>query len=57
MADFAYDFRPIRKFADRDHKNIASWTEFGRGSHWSSHDVPDLVLTSLRDFFRTVRQD
>jgi pimeloyl-ACP methyl ester carboxylesterase len=55
LASFAFDFRPIRRFAERDHANIVSWSEFDRGSHWAAHDAPDLLLGDLRQFFRTLR--
>jgi pimeloyl-ACP methyl ester carboxylesterase len=54
LASFAYDFRPLRRFADRDHANIVSWEEFDRGSHWATQDAPDLLLGSIRDFFGKV---
>ncbi|MBO8187442.1 epoxide hydrolase family protein [Streptomyces spirodelae] len=56
LAAFAYDFRPIHRFADRDHKNIVAWSEFDRGSHWAAHDAPDLLITDLRRFFHSLRQ-
>jgi pimeloyl-ACP methyl ester carboxylesterase len=55
LASFAFDFRPIRRFAERDHARIVSWSEFDRGSHWAAHDAPDLLLGDLRQFFRTLR--
>jgi epoxide hydrolase len=55
LASFAFDFRPIRKFAERDHKNIVSWSEFDRGSHWAAHDAPDLLTGDIRQFFRRFR--
>jgi epoxide hydrolase len=55
LASFAFDFRPIRRFAERDHANIVSWSEFDRGGHWAAHDAPDLLLGDLRQFFRTLR--
>jgi pimeloyl-ACP methyl ester carboxylesterase len=55
LASFARDFRPIRKFAERVHKNIVSWSEFDRGSHWAAHDAPDLLVGDLRQFFRGLR--
>ncbi|ANN20203.1 epoxide hydrolase [Amycolatopsis orientalis] len=51
LASFAYDFRPLRRFADRDHANIVSWQEFDRGSHWATQDAPDLLLGDIREFF------
>jgi pimeloyl-ACP methyl ester carboxylesterase len=55
LASFAYDFRPIRRFAERDHANIVSWSEFDRGSHWAAHDAPDLLVGDIRQFFRRFR--
>ncbi|WP_037307879.1 epoxide hydrolase family protein [Amycolatopsis orientalis] len=52
LASFAYDFRPLRRFADRDHANIVSWQEFDRGSHWATQDAPDLLLGDIQEFFR-----
>jgi pimeloyl-ACP methyl ester carboxylesterase len=57
LASFAHDFRPIRKFAERDHARIVSWSEFDRGSHWAAHDAPDLLVGDLRQFFRGLRQN
>jgi pimeloyl-ACP methyl ester carboxylesterase len=51
LASFAFDFRPLRRFAERDHANIVSWHEFDRGSHWATQDAPDLLLADLREFF------
>ncbi|XVQ10506.1 epoxide hydrolase family protein [Spirillospora sp. CA-255316] len=51
LASFAYDFRPLRRFAERDHHNIVSWSEFDRGSHWAAHDAPDLLVDDIRRFF------
>jgi len=55
LASFAYDFRPVRRFAERDHANIVSWSEFDRGSHWAAHDAPDLLVGDIRQFFRRFR--
>jgi epoxide hydrolase len=55
LASFAFDFRPIRKFAERDHKNIVSWSEFDRGGHWAAHDASDLLTGDIRQFFRRFR--
>nr|BFE86574.1 hypothetical protein GCM10020093_091750 [Planobispora longispora] len=55
LAAFAYDFTPLRRFAERDHSNIVSWNEFERGSHWAAHDAPDLLIGDLRQFFRGLR--
>jgi pimeloyl-ACP methyl ester carboxylesterase len=55
VAIFANDFQSIRRFADRDHANIVSWNHYDRGSHFSPHDAPDLLLDDIRRFFRTLR--
>ena len=53
VAIFAEDFQSIRRFAERDHANIVRWTRYDRGSHFSPHDAPDLLVSDLREFFRT----
>ncbi|WP_026313876.1 epoxide hydrolase family protein [Actinomadura flavalba] len=55
LASFAHDFRPLRRFADRDHTAIVSWNEYDRGGHWAAHDAPDLLVEDLRGFFRSLR--
>ena len=51
LAAFAYDFTPLRRFAERDHTNIVHWNEYDRGGHWSAHDAPDLLIDDIRQFF------
>jgi hypothetical protein len=51
LASFAYDFRPLRRFAERDHSNIVSWNEYDRGSHWATQDAPDLLIKDIQGFF------
>ena len=55
LASFAFDFKPLRRFAERDHKNIVSWSDYDRGSHWAAHDAPDLLVDDIRQFFRPLR--
>ena len=55
VAVFADDFRSIRTFANRDHKNIISWNEYDRGGHFAATQAPDLLTADLRGFFRLVR--
>jgi epoxide hydrolase len=55
LAAFAYDFRSIRRFAERDHANIVSWNEYDRGGHWSAHEAPDLLVADLRQFYGGLR--
>jgi pimeloyl-ACP methyl ester carboxylesterase len=56
LASFAYDFRPIRAFVERDHGNVVSWNEYDRGSHWAAHDAPDLLVSDIRQFFGGLAQ-
>jgi hypothetical protein len=55
VAIFAHDFQSIRRFAERDHADIVSWNRYDRGSHFSPHDAPDLLLDDIRQFFRELR--
>jgi hypothetical protein len=41
--------------AERDHANIVSWTEFDRGGHYPAHQVPELLVGDLRQFFAGLR--
>jgi pimeloyl-ACP methyl ester carboxylesterase len=60
------DFQSIRRFAERDHTNIVRWTELGsdpsggtdpaaRGGHYAAHQVPDLLVGDIREFYRGLR--
>ncbi|HEU5108005.1 MAG TPA: epoxide hydrolase [Micromonosporaceae bacterium] len=51
VASFAADFRAVRRFAERDHRNIVSWNRYDRGGHWAAHDAPDLLVEDIRQFF------
>lgn len=55
VAVFQDDFRSIRTFAERDNDNIVHWSEFDRGGHYASMEVPELVVADVREFFRTAR--
>ncbi|TWF78741.1 pimeloyl-ACP methyl ester carboxylesterase [Pseudonocardia hierapolitana] len=55
LASFAHDFSGIRRFAERDHANIVSWTEFDRGGHYPAHQAPELLVGDLRRFFAGLR--
>jgi pimeloyl-ACP methyl ester carboxylesterase len=50
------DFRSIRRFAERDHTRITSWTELpGVTGHYSAHTHPDQLAADIRSFFRPLR--
>ncbi|MFD2767646.1 epoxide hydrolase family protein [Micromonospora eburnea] len=55
LANFAWDFQSIRTLAERDHKNIVSWHTYDRGGHFAAHEVPDLLVRDLRQFFAKLR--
>ena len=55
LAAFGGDFSGIRRFAERDHKNIVHWSVFDHGGHFAAHKVPDLLVDDLRTFFRRFR--
>jgi epoxide hydrolase len=50
------DFRSIRRFAERDHALITSWTELpGVTGHYSAYTNPDQLAHDIRRFFRPLR--
>jgi epoxide hydrolase len=55
LASFANDFKPVRRLAERDHRNIVSWNHYPRGGHWATQDAPDLLIQDIRQFFRPLR--
>jgi pimeloyl-ACP methyl ester carboxylesterase len=55
VAAFGGDFSGIRRFAERDHRNIVRWTTFDRGGHFAAHKAPDLLVGDVREFFRPLR--
>jgi pimeloyl-ACP methyl ester carboxylesterase len=55
VAAFAGDFSGIRRFAERDHKNIVHWSTFDHGGHFAAHKAPDLLAADVQAFFRQYR--
>ncbi|AYF77232.1 epoxide hydrolase [Nocardia yunnanensis] len=62
LAMFKGDFQSIRRFADRDHKNIASWHAYDANSsrstspndaagHYAAHEATDILVADIREFF------
>lgn len=45
---------PPRSYADRIY-NIQHWTEMSRGGHFAAMEAPELLLTDIRKFARTLR--
>ena len=55
MAVFPREIAPaIRRFAEPAN-NIVHWTEFDRGGHFAAMEVPDLLVSDVREFFRRFR--
>jgi pimeloyl-ACP methyl ester carboxylesterase len=48
------DFISIRRFADRDHKNIVSWNRYPTGSHYQAHLEPDQLAADIHQFFQAL---
>jgi microsomal epoxide hydrolase len=46
--------QPIRRFAERLN-TIVQWTEFDRGGHFPSMEVPEQVIGDIRSVFRRLR--
>jgi pimeloyl-ACP methyl ester carboxylesterase len=55
VAAFGGDFSGIRRFANRDHKNIVRWSVFDGGGHYAAHKAPGLLTGDVREFFRPLR--
>ncbi|WP_026876129.1 epoxide hydrolase family protein [Jiangella gansuensis] len=55
LAGFKDDFISIRRFAERDHANIVQWNTYDSGGHYSAHQVPDVLVADVREFFRGLR--
>jgi pimeloyl-ACP methyl ester carboxylesterase len=51
LAQFTHDFKVIRRFAERDNKNIVSWNVYDRPGHFAAHQSPDLLVADIRAFF------
>jgi hypothetical protein len=56
LAGFAGDFSGIRRFAERDHKNLVQWHVYDApGGHYAAHLVPDVLSTDIKGFFAKLR--
>ncbi|MFJ9371041.1 epoxide hydrolase family protein [Nocardia sp. NPDC101769] len=62
LAMFSGDFQSIRRFAERDHKNIVSWNSYDTGTpgevgpndaggHYAAHEATDTLVDDIRRFF------
>jgi hypothetical protein len=55
VAAFGGDFSGIRRFAQRDHRNIVHWSVFDHGGHFAAHKAPGLLAGDIRAFFDRFR--
>jgi hypothetical protein len=55
LAGFAGDFASIRRFAERDHKDLARWNSYDVGGHYAAHQAPDVLAADVRGFFAALR--
>lgn len=61
LAMFKGDFQSIRRFAERDHANIISWTTYDTttpsggprdaAGHYAAHEAPEVLVADIRRFF------
>jgi pimeloyl-ACP methyl ester carboxylesterase len=51
LASSTNDFQSIRRFAERDHANIASWNVYDAGGHYTAHTDPALLAKDVTSFF------
>lgn len=57
VAGFAGDFTGVRKFAERDHRNIVSWNLYDApGGHYAAHLETGLLAEDIRRFYRAVAE-
>ena len=56
VAGFAGDFSGVRRFAERDHKNLVQWNMHPEpGGHYAAHLEPDVLADDIRSFYRRYR--
>jgi len=52
VAGFAGDFSGIRRFAERDHRNLVQWAMHPEpGGHYAAHLEPDVLADDIRGFY------
>ncbi|TDE51216.1 hypothetical protein E1295_18600 [Nonomuraea mesophila] len=44
---------PVRPRAEQTH-HVVRWPEFGHGGPFAALDTPDVLVTELREFFRSL---
>ena len=55
VAGFAGDFSGVRRFAERDHKNIVQWTMHPEpGGHYAARTEPQVLADDIRGFYASL---
>jgi pimeloyl-ACP methyl ester carboxylesterase len=44
----------VRRIAEREH-NVVHWSEHDRGGHFAAMEAPDLLVSDIQTFFRSIR--
>jgi len=56
VAGFAGDFSGVRRFAERDHKNLVQWNMHPEpGGHYAAHMEPEVLADDIRRFYAGLR--
>jgi pimeloyl-ACP methyl ester carboxylesterase len=56
VAGFSGDFSGVRRFAERDHKNLVQWNMHPEpGGHYAAHLEPGVLADDIRGFYRRYR--
>ena len=56
VAGFGGDFSGVRRFAERDHKNIIQWNMHPEpGGHYAAHLEPEVLADDIRAFYAAQR--
>jgi hypothetical protein len=52
VTGFAGDFSGVRRFAERDHRNLVQWNMHPEpGGHYAAHLEPDVLADDIRAFY------
>jgi epoxide hydrolase len=55
LAGFNGDFSGVRRFAERDHKNIVQWNLHQEpGGHYAAHTEPQALADDIRNFYASL---
>jgi epoxide hydrolase len=56
VAGFVGDFSGVRRFAERDHKNLVQWNMHPEpGGHYAAHLEPEVLADDIRRFYAGLR--